>query len=210
MLKLPSSPGCATRRPDTKACRFPEGKANAGKSGECWPGERIYRGIGVRMRRTLDDVEAKKLGCTPDKDSIPSENGVESLSLSGQSRHLDCFVQLFEEKNDEIGNDKVVENIGNARTAWTQPPDDDSGGEKLLDRQSRRISMNLRHNYRNGYVVQPTPNDLSIWRVGKEVGGTTRWLEQSGTREWAIAEVKRRLEPKPIGNLCKKLHRLNS
>jgi hypothetical protein len=27
--------------------------------------------------------------------------------------------------------------------------------------------------------------------------GTTRWLEKSGTREWAVAEVKRRLEPKP-------------
>jgi len=57
--------------------------------------------------------------------------------------------------------------------------------------------MKLRLTYGNGYVVQPDSKNLSNWRVGREVGGTTRWLEQSGTREWAVEEVKHRLEPKP-------------
>jgi len=82
-------------------------------------------------------------------------------------------------------------------TALTGRPNHDSGSKKLSDRKSRRISMNLRLNYGNGYVVQPDSKNLSNWRVGREVGGTTRWLEQSGTREWAVGEVKRRLEPKP-------------
>ena len=187
----------------------------------------IYRGIGVRTRRSEDDDDTKISGCTTNNSPVPLQIGAAVLSLSGQSGHLDCFVQLFDERDNETGNDKVVENIENDLTDLTQPPDDDSGGgigvrtsctsdndpakvlsctadnflapptndskgEKLTDRKARRIAMNLRHNYRNGYVLQPTPNDLSIWRVGKEVGGATRWLEQSGTREWAVAEVKRR------------------
>jgi len=45
--------------------------------------------------------------------------------------------------------------------------------------------------------VQPDPNNLSNWRVGKNDDGTTRWLDQYGTREWAVEEVQRRLGPKP-------------
>jgi hypothetical protein len=59
-------------------------------------------------------------------------------------------------------------------------------------RESRRQALNLRVEYRNGYVVQPDPNDLSIWQIGKDEGGTVKWLEQYGTRERAIQEVKRR------------------
>ena len=79
----------------------------------------------------------------------------------------------------------------------TAPPINDSQGGIRSDRESRRIALNLRLNYRNGYVVQPDPKNLDVWMVGKEVGGRTRWLEQSGIREWAVEEVKRRLEPKP-------------
>jgi hypothetical protein len=45
--------------------------------------------------------------------------------------------------------------------------------------------------------VQPDTKNLSIWRVGKDVGGAVRWLEDHGSREWAVAEVERRLGPKP-------------
>ena len=134
----------------------------------------------------------KKLDCTTDKTPAPAPNGVDGLSLSGQSGYLDCFVQLFNKKNEGISNDKVIENNKNAMTAMTAPPNVDSKGEKLSDRESRRISMNLRLNFRNGYVVQPDWKQLDVWRVGKDVGGTIRWLEQSGTQEWATEEAKRR------------------
>lgn len=32
--------------------------------------------------------------------------------------------------------------------------------------------------------------DLAGWRVGKHVNGTVRWLEKSGTREWAMEEAR--------------------
>ena len=154
-------------------------------------------GIGNRTGSSPDDDQTKKLDCTTDNNPIPFQNGVASLSQSGQSGHLDCFVQLLNEKDYEIGNDKVVENMGNAMTALTGRPNDDFGNDKLSLREARRISQNLRLNYRNGFVVQPDPNNLSMWMVGKSVGGKTRWLEQTGTREWAVEKVKRRIGLKP-------------
>lgn len=158
----------------------------------------IYRGIGVRTCVTPDDNQPKKSDCTTNKMPVPYSNGAAGLSLSGQSGHLDCFVQLLKEKNKGKGEEKVVENNGNAMTALTGPHHDDSEGEKrAAHREARRLSQNLRQEYRNGYVVQPDPNDLSQWRVGKNVDGTTRWLEQYGSREWAVGEVQRRTVPKP-------------
>ena len=111
---------------------------------------------------------------------------------------MDCFVQPFNKKDEGIRNEKVVVNKENAMTALTGPPCDDSEADKrALLRETRRQSQNLRLNYRNGYVVQPDVNDLSIWRVGKDVGGTVRWLNQAGTRAWAIKEVQRRTAPSP-------------
>ena len=146
----------------------------------------------VRSSVTPDHDHHKKLDCTTDKNSAPAPNGVDGLSLSGQSGYLDCFVQLFNKKNEGISNDKVIENNKNAMTAMTAPPNVDSKGEKLSDRESRRVSMNLRLNFRNGYVVQPDWKQLDVWRIGKDVGGTIRWLEQSGTQERATEEAKRR------------------
>lgn len=158
----------------------------------------IYRGIGVRTCVTPDDNLPKKSDCTTNRIPVPSSNGAAGLSLSGQSGHLDCFVQLLKEKDEGKGKEKVVENNENAMTALTGPHHDDSEGEKRAAiREARRISQNLRLEYGSGYVVQPDPNDLSQWRVGKNVDGTTRWLEQSGLREWAVAEVQRRTVPKP-------------
>jgi putative DNA primase/helicase len=157
----------------------------------------VYRGIGVRASQTPDEDQTKMSDCKADNNHAVSQNGVAVLSQSGQSGHLDCFVQLFDKKDKGIRNEKVVVNKENAMTALTGRPNDDSGVEKLSEREARRISMNLRLNYRNGYVVQPNPKNLSNWMVGKDVGGTTRWLERSGTREWAVGEVQRRLEPKP-------------
>jgi len=159
----------------------------------------IYRGIGVRNSTTPDVAQPKKSDCTTDNNHAPAPNSVGVLSLSGQSGHLDCFVQLFDKKDEGIGREKVVENKENALTALTEPPSNDSEGEKRDSlREARRISQNLRQQYRNGYVVQPDVKDLSVWRVGKEVGGTTRWLEQAGTREWAVEEVRRRTTPQPV------------
>ncbi len=98
-----------------------------------------------------------------------------------------------------------------------QPPKHDSEGEKraVQDgdhhfarngtvptpanslREARRLSHNLRLEFRSGYVVQPDPKDLSIWRVGKDVDGAVRWLERHGSREWAVSEVQRRLALTP-------------
>ena len=151
----------------------------------------MYRGLGVRTCRITDDDDTKTSGCTTNQ-PIPSPNGVESMSLSGQSGHLDCFVQLCDKKNKGIENDKVIANKENAMTALTLQPNDDSDAEKLSEREALRIAMNLRYSFRNGYVAQPLPNDLSIWMVGKEVRGKTRWLDQTGTKEWAMGEVRRR------------------
>jgi hypothetical protein len=164
-------------------------------------------------------------------DSITSEAEPKSKAISGHSGHLDCFVQLSENRNEEteeqelqktrkmpgmpgnesttapshdhraIHSDYTADNNpspsqNGVATALTGRPNDDSGGEELSDREARRISGNLRQQYRNGYVVQPDPKNLSIWMVGKNVDGTIRWLEQHGTREWAVEEVQRRLEPK--------------
>jgi len=149
-------------------------------------------------------LPANKSDCTANNltATVPaaSQNGVAALSLSGQSGqsdHLDCFVQLFQEKGKCIRNEKVIENNEYAMTALTGLPSDDSEGEKLPDREARRISQNLRQEYRNGYVVQPDPKSLNVWRVGKNVDGTIRWLDQHGTRAWAVEEVKRRTAPTP-------------
>jgi len=158
----------------------------------------VYRGLGVRPPCLPDGEPDIESACTADKDPAPFTNKVGSLSLSGQSGHLDCFVQLLKEKDEGTGEEKVVVNKENTRTARTAPPQDDSQAEKRSSvREARRLSQNLRQSYRNGYVVQPDSNDLSIWRVGKDVGGKTRWLEQAGTREWAVDEVQRRSAPKP-------------
>ena len=117
---------------------------------------------------------------------------LETMSLSGQSGHLDCFVQLLNKIDNEVENDKVVVNKENDRTDLTAQPNDDYGDEKLSPREALRVAMSLRHSFRNGFVAQPLPNDLSIWMVGKEVRGTTRWLDQTGTKEWALSEVRRR------------------
>jgi hypothetical protein len=77
-------------------------------------------------------------------------------------------------------------------TALTLIRNSDSDVDVLSERDALRVAMNLRYSFRNGYVVQPLPNDLLIWMVGKEVRGTTRWLDQTGTKEWAIGEVRRR------------------
>jgi len=155
----------------------------------------VYRGIGVRASVKPDHDETKNSGCTTNKTVDPAVNGAVGLSLSGQSGHLDCFVQLFDDMNkdkDKDKEEKVIENNGNAMTALTAPPNNDFESEKRVSqREARRISMNLRHESKCGYVAQPDPNDLSIWRVGKHVNGTVRWLEKSGTREWAVAECRR-------------------
>jgi hypothetical protein len=152
--------------------------------------------------RPSDDKPGIESDCTANNLTAtalaPSHNGAAVLSLSGQSGHLDCFLQLVKEKDDVRGEEKVVENNENALTALTGPLNDNCEGEKRGSlREARRISQNLRQEYRNGYVVQPDPNDLANWFVGKNVGGTIRWLDQYGTREWAVGEVIRRLEPKP-------------
>lgn len=111
---------------------------------------------------------------------------------------MDCFVQLLKVKDEGIIEEKGVINKENALTALTAPPQDESEGERRTSlREARRLSHNLRQEYSNGFIVQPDVNDLSLWRVGKNVGGTTRWLEQSGTRDWAVGEVDRRRERKP-------------
>ena len=148
--------------------------------------------------RLNDDKPGIESDCTADNNPAPSQNGVAVLSLSGQSGHLDCFLQLVKKKDDVKGEEKVEKNNENAMTALTGPPNDDSEGEKRASlREARRISQNLRQDYRNGYVVQPNPKNLDAWMVGKNVDGTIRWLDQHGTREWAVGEVKRRLEPTP-------------
>ena len=175
----------------------------------------VYRGIGVRGAGPPDDKHGIKSDCTTYEVSenglASAKNGVAVPSLSGQSGHLDCFAQLLHQKDKDTGKEKVVENNGNARTARTRPPHADSQGEKQVPdgdnlagrngtdslREARRLARNLRLEYRSGYVVQPDPNDLSIWRVGKDVGGAVRWLDQFGTREWAVGEVQRRIGPKP-------------
>jgi hypothetical protein len=61
---------------------------------------------------------------------------------------------------------------------------------------TRRLARNLRLDFHHGYVVQPDVHNLSVWRVGKDVQGVVRWLDQAGIRDWAIAEVRRRLRPR--------------
>jgi len=163
---------------------------------------RVYRGIGVRPADLPDDKPGIESDCKTNNLTAttlaPAQNGVAVLSLSGQSGHLDCFVQLVNKIDEGKGEEKVVENKGNARTAWTGSlSNDPEGGKGASLREARRISQNLRHDYCNGYVVQPDPNDLSKWRVGKNVDGTIRWLEEYGSREWAVGEVKRRSGPRP-------------
>ncbi len=153
----------------------------------------VYRGIGGRPEKLPDDESDFQPGCKADNLPAPSSNGIASLSLSGQSEHLDCFVQLFDKKDECIEKEKVMENKENARTARTAPPNNEC--KKLSDRESRRIAMNLRLTFRNGYVAQPDSKQLDVWRVGKDLNGTVRWLDRSGTREWAVDEVKRRIEP---------------
>jgi P4 family phage/plasmid primase-like protien len=163
----------------------------------------VYRGIGIRPTNSVDHKPGIESECTALQTALtPSQNGVAELSLSGQSGqsgHLDCFLQLLNKIDNDKEKEKVVENNENARTARTQPPSHDSEGEKRADslREARRLSHSLRLEYCNGYVVQPDTKNLSIWRVGKDVGGAVRWLEQHGSREWAVGEVERRLGPKP-------------
>ena len=158
----------------------------------------VYRGMGVRTRRTEVDngADAEKLVISTNNQPITSPNSVESMSLSGQSYHLDCFTQLFNkidnDKDNEIGNDKVVINKENDLTDLTALPHNDSGGKKRSEKEALRVAMNLRQTYKNGFVIQPVVNDLSKWRVGKEVHGKTSWLDQTGTEEWAKSEVRRR------------------
>ncbi len=159
----------------------------------------MYRGLGVRTCRTTDDDDTKTSGCTINNQPILSPNDVDSVSLSGQSGHLDCFAQLFNKKDNEKENDIVIENNENDLTDLTAQPNDDSDAEKLSEKEARRIAMNLRYSFKNGYVAQPLPNNLSIWMVGKEVRGKTRWLDQTGTKEWAMGEVRRR-SIKPASN----------
>ncbi len=87
----------------------------------------VYRGLGLRRAAGPDDGSAET-GCTTEKKLDPAQNGVAVPSLSGQSGHLDCFVQLLQEKDNKIGDEKVVENNGNALTALTQLPSNDSQG----------------------------------------------------------------------------------
>jgi hypothetical protein len=113
--------------------------------------------------------------------------------------------------------EKVVENNENAWTARTQRPNHDYEGEKravqdcdyhsarnaiaptpgISLREACRLSHNLRLEFSSGYVVQPDPNNLSNWRVGKDVDGAVRWFERHGSRESAMSEVQRRLTPTP-------------
>ena len=94
----------------------------------------VYRGIGVRAASSPDDEPGIKSDCTSrQKGLAPSQNGAAVLSLSGQSGHLDCFVQLLNEIDKDKGKEKVVENNENALTALTQPPSHDSEGEKRAE-----------------------------------------------------------------------------
>lgn len=161
----------------------------------------VYRGIGVRIARTPNDNPGIESDCAANNLTAtalaPAQNGTAVLSLSGQSGHLDCFVQVLNQIDEGNGEEKVVEIKENAMTALTGPLNGDSEDENRTSlREARRISKNLRLDYRNGYVVQPDPNDLANWRVGKNVGGEVRWLDQHGTRDWAVEEVQRRSAPK--------------
>jgi putative DNA primase/helicase len=89
----------------------------------------VYRGLGIRRAGGPDDHGSVKAGCTTDKHPALSQNGAGASSLSGQSGHLDCFVQLLKGKNEDTGKVKVAENNGNALTALTQPPSPDLDGE---------------------------------------------------------------------------------
>ena len=170
----------------------------SGQSGhlDCFSQLLIEKDKGIRNEKVVENNENDRTDRTPPPSH--DQNGNVEPSLPGHPGHLDCFVQLLNEKENDKGKVKVVENNENAMTALTGPLNDDSEGERGPSlREARRISQNLRQEYRNGYVVQPDPNDLANWRVGKDVGGEIRWLDQHGTREWAVEEVKRRLEPKP-------------
>ncbi len=80
----------------------------------------VYRGISIRPANSPDHKPGIKSECTtPQTVPTPPQNGVAVLSLSGQSGHLDCFVQLLQEKDKDKGKEKVVENNENARTART-------------------------------------------------------------------------------------------
>lgn len=151
----------------------------------------IYRGLGVRPVRSSDDQPFGN-GCTTHRNVSLSQSGRAELPCPGHPGHLDCFDQLLNEKDKGIRNEKVVENMGNAQDAQAAQPHDDSGDKKRSEKEALRVAMSLRHSFRNGYVVQPLPSDLSIWMIGKEVHGKTRWLDQTGTREWAMGEVKKR------------------
>jgi len=91
----------------------------------------VYRGIGVRPCNSPDETPGKHSDCTihgfPRNGPGPVNNGAAVSGLSGQSGHLDCLVQLFQEteKDTEV---KVVTNNENALTALTQPPGNDSQG----------------------------------------------------------------------------------
>lgn len=136
-----------------------------------------------------------KSGFTTDKNLAPSRNGAAVPSLSGQpSPNLDGESV----KNSGFTTDKNLAPTQNGVAALSlSGQSGHSGGEKLPEREARRTSQNLRHEYRNGYVVQPDPKNLECWRVGKSVDGAIRWLDQCGTREWAVEEVKRLLERTP-------------
>lgn len=165
----------------------------------------------AQAERLKDDKPDIESDCKADNIPTPSQNGAAVLSLSGQSGHLDCFAQLLKKVEMDKEKEKVVKNNDNALTALTRPPTDDSEGKKGVEqggynllrkdsipsRESRRLSRNMRLDFPNEYVAQPDPSDFSIWRVGKDVDGTVRWLDQTGTREWAHGEVQRRLAPKP-------------
>src|SRR6185312_10452163 len=80
----------------------------------------VYRGIGVRPTNLPDHKPGFESEYTANNLTAnaltPSQNGAAVLSLSGQSGHLDCFVQLLKEKDKDKEKEKVVENNENALT----------------------------------------------------------------------------------------------
>ncbi len=60
--------------------------------------------------------------------------------------------------------------------------------------------LNMRIEYKDGYVVQPTLSNPLVWQIGYKSGnGLVKWLDGSGSKEWAMGEVVR-LRPTPNGD----------
>ena len=85
-------------------------------------------------------------------------------------------------------------------TEKIQPNDDKQIDESFIDMSQNdndvRIeqSLKLRLTYRDDLILQPDVTDLAQWRVGKRVGEKIRWLEQAGSREWAMNNIQKRLK----------------